>query len=212
MPLAGEYGSLVGLGGAAQVRRGRFRCPAALLAPAFLLEPALSPWRNIALPASLLLSAALGAAALTGCALRGLAEGCEGTDGRVEETAALGILGSRPAGATVPRGFEEADAGCWADSGDVSVYAGRTYAFPGTRAEVAAHYRTAAARDGWRPGPGTASGGLCFTKQDMTLRIVFLTAEGLAADGHGNRPDLTAGAGYSVDVESFVNSGEAGGC
>lgn len=28
------------------------------------------------------------------------------------------------------RGFEGTDAGCWSDSGDVMVYAERTYAFP----------------------------------------------------------------------------------
>ncbi|MGJ3560886.1 hypothetical protein ACR6C2_30535 [Streptomyces sp. INA 01156] len=67
--------------------------------------------------------------------------------------AALDILDSRPAEATVARGFEKVDACCWADSGDVAVYADRTYAFPGTQGEVAAHYRTAVARDGWKPDP-----------------------------------------------------------
>ncbi|WP_221353177.1 hypothetical protein [Streptomyces beigongshangae] len=163
-------------------------------------------------PMSLLLSTALAAGTLTGCALLELTEDCEGTDDRVRDTAALDILGSRPAGATVPRGFEEVDAGCWADSGEVSVHAGRTYAFPGTRAEVAAHYRTAAARDGWDPGPGTSPDDLCFTREERVLRISFLTAERLAEDGHGNRPDLTAGAGYSVDVDSSVSSGTEADC
>ncbi len=75
--------------------------------------------------------------------------------------AALGILGSRPEGVTVARGFEEVDAGCWADSGDVVVYVGRTCAFPGTRADVAAHYRTEAVRGGWVPAPDALSGELC---------------------------------------------------
>lgn len=163
-------------------------------------------------PVLLLLSTVLAAGTLTGCALRELARDCGGTDGRVKEMAALGILDSRPAEATVARGFEEVDAGCWADSGDVSVYAGRTYAFPGTKAEVAAHYRTAAVRDGWDPDSETPSGDLCFVKEDMALRIVFLTAEGLAEDGHGSRPDLIAGAGYSVHVDSFVGSGAGAGC
>ncbi|WP_371236314.1 hypothetical protein [Streptomyces pimonensis] len=163
-------------------------------------------------PVLLLLSTVLAAGALTGCALRELTRDCGGTDGRVKEMAALGILGSRPAGATVARGFEEVDAGCWADSGDVSVYAGRTYAFPGTKAEVAAHYRTAAARGGWDPGSEVPSGDLCFVKEDMALRIVFLTAESLAEDGHGSRPDLTTGAGYSVHADSFVGSGAEAGC
>ncbi|MEU5222065.1 hypothetical protein AB0G55_05290 [Streptomyces toyocaensis] len=161
---------------------------------------------------SLLLSAVVAAGTLTGCALQELARDCEGTDDRVKEMAGLGILGSRPAGATVPRGFEEVGAGCWADSGDVSVYASRTYAFPGTPAEVTAHYRTAAARDGWRPEPEAASGDLCFVKEGTVLRIVFLTAESLAEDGHGNRPDLTTGAGYSVEADTVVNSGAEAGC
>ncbi|MEU5216604.1 hypothetical protein AB0G79_10445 [Streptomyces sp. NPDC020807] len=121
----------------------------------------------------------------------------------MKEVAALGILDSRPEGATVARGFEEVDAGCWADSGDVVVYPERTYAFPGTRAEVTSHYRTAAVRDGWRPDPEAPPGDLYFVKDDMTLSIFFLTSQNLAEAGHGNRPDLTAGAGYSVTADSY---------
>ncbi|WP_241195667.1 hypothetical protein [Streptomyces sp. SID10362] len=104
-----------------------------------------------------------------------------------EEPAALPILDSRPDEATVARGFEEVDAGCWSDSGDVTVYAERTYAFPGTRADVAAHYRTAARRDGWRPDPDAGSGNLSFVKKTMKVRIIFLTTELLAEEGHGSR-------------------------
>ncbi|MFC8369070.1 MULTISPECIES: hypothetical protein [unclassified Streptomyces] len=164
--------------------------------------------RSMLLP----LSAVLAAGTLTGCALRDLTRDCDGTDDRVKETAALGILDSRPTGATVARGFEEVDAGCWADSGDVSVYAERTYAFPGTRTEVTAHYRAAAVRDGWDPDPEAPPGGLCFVKDDMALRVVFLTAERLEEYGYGDRPDLIAGAGYSVGVDSFVGSGGEAGC
>ncbi|WP_217238460.1 hypothetical protein [Streptomyces sp. AC555_RSS877] len=163
-------------------------------------------------PIVLLLSTALAAATLTGCALLELTKDCEGTDDRVKEVAALDILDSRPAGATVARGFEEVDAGCWADSGDVSVYAGRTYAFPGSQAEVAAHYRAAAVRDGWKAGPEALPDDLCFTREEMVLQVVFLTAELLAEDGHGSRPDLTTGAGYSINIDSFVNSGVEAGC
>lgn len=164
-------------------------------------------------PVSLLLSTVVVAGALTGCALQELARDCAGTDDRVKEMAGLDILASRPAGATIASGFEEVDAGCWADSGDVSVYASRTYAFPGTPAEVAAHYRTAAARDGWRQDPEAASGGgLCLVKEGTALRVVLLTAEGLAEDGHGSRPDLTTGAGYSVEVDAVVNPDAEAGC
>ncbi|MEU6526863.1 hypothetical protein ABZ892_29540 [Streptomyces sp. NPDC046924] len=161
---------------------------------------------------SLLLSTVVAAGTLTGCVLQELAKDCGGTDDRVKEMAALDILDSRPAEATVARGFEEVDAGCWADSGDVAVYANRTYAFPGTQGEVAAHYRTAAARDGWSPDPEASSDDLCFVKEGMSLYVSFLTAEGLEEDGHGNRPDLTTGAGYSIDVHSFGEGDVGAGC
>ncbi|MGW6394688.1 hypothetical protein ACWFR1_30215 [Streptomyces sp. NPDC055103] len=154
----------------------------------------------------------LAAATLTGCTLLELAKDCEGTDDRVKETAALDILNSRPDGAAVARGFEEVDAGCWADSGDVMVYAGRTYTFPGTQAEVTAHYRTAAVRDGWNPDPEALPGDLCFTREGMALSIVFLNAERLAEAGHGSRPDPTTGAGYSASIDSYVNSGAEASC
>ncbi|MGW4549294.1 hypothetical protein ACWEN4_23435 [Streptomyces violaceorubidus] len=141
---------------------------------------------------------------LTGCTLMDLAQDCEGTDARAEELAALPILDSRPDAATVAEGFEEVDAGCWSDSGDVTVYAERTYAFPGTRADVAAHYRTAARQDGWRPDPDAASSTLSFVKKTMNVRIIFLTTELLAEEGHGSRPDLTTGAGYSISVDSYA--------
>jgi hypothetical protein len=143
------------------------------------------------------------ASALTGCTLMDPARDCEGTDVRVEEMAALDILDSRPDAATVARGFEKVDAGCWSDSGDVVVYAERTYAFPGTRANVAAHYRTAAQQDGWSPDPGAAPDDLSFVKETVSLQIVFLTAEILAEEGHGSRPDLSIGAGYSIRVDSY---------
>lgn len=171
-------------------------------APDHTLEPALT--LRPARPVSLLLATLLAAPALTGCTLMDLAQDCEGTDARVEELAALHILDSRPDEATAARGFEEVDAGCWSDSGDATVYAERTYAFPGTRADVAAYYRTAARQDGWIPAPDVAPDDLSFVKKTMNLRIVFLTAEVLAEEGHGSRPDLSTGAGYSINVDSYA--------
>ncbi|ROQ23525.1 hypothetical protein EDD98_7468 [Streptomyces sp. PanSC19] len=130
----------------------------------------------------------------------------------MKEVAGLGVLDSRPDGATVARVFEEVDAGCRADSGDV-VYAGRTYTFPGTRAEATAHYRTAAAvGDGWNPDPEALPGDLCFAREGMALSTVFLTAGRLAEAGHGSRPGLTTGTGCSVSIDSYVNSGAEAGC
>jgi hypothetical protein len=141
-----------------------------------------------------------------------VAADCEGTGARVRELAALGILDSRPAGATVPRGFEQADAGCWADSGDVVLYADRTYVFSGTGEAVAAHYRTAASRDGWIPSSGSRPGDLCFTRDGTTLAVVLLTPERLAENGHGDRRDLRAGTGYRVGVETHVDGGASAAC
>ncbi|MCX5200326.1 hypothetical protein OG897_02455 [Streptomyces sp. NBC_00237] len=39
----------------------------------------------------------------------------------------------------------------------------------------------------------------------MNLSVDFLTAEGLAEEGHGSRPDLTTGAGHSISVDSYVS-------
>ncbi|MFI8425869.1 hypothetical protein [Streptomyces sp. NPDC085479] len=155
-------------------------------------------------PISLLLTTALAAVTVTGCAFLELARDCEGTEDQVKETAALGILDQRPDGAAVARGFEDVDAGCWADSGDVTVFATRTYTFAGTRADVSAYYRTAAVRDGWSQDPETPPGDLSFTRDGMVLSVVFLTAEGLAEAGHGSRPDLTTGAGYAISVDSYL--------
>ncbi|GAA3941960.1 hypothetical protein GCM10022244_57350 [Streptomyces gulbargensis] len=174
----------------------------------------LSPLRSRTVrAASLLLTTALASGALVGCALLEVVTAdCEGTEARVKELAALGVLASPPAGATVPRGFEKPDAGCWADSGDVVLYAERAYAFAGPRTAVATHYRTAALRDGWTASPGSPAGDLCFTREDMALRIVFRTAGNLTGSGHGNRPDLVTGSGYSVAVETYANSGAGADC
>ncbi|MEV6074081.1 hypothetical protein AB0L80_03025 [Streptomyces sp. NPDC052069] len=92
--------------------------------------------------AALFLTAAVATGALTGCrtiADAASAKGCEGTESRVEELKAYGVLGSRPRGTVVPKGFEELDSGCWEDSGEAWVYAERTYVFPGDRTEVTRH-------------------------------------------------------------------------
>ncbi|UQS29377.1 hypothetical protein J5J01_20815 [Streptomyces fradiae] len=163
-------------------------------------------------PTALLLASVLAAATLTGCTLLELTRDCEGTAARLEELAALDILGSRPDGATPARGFEEVDAGCWADSGEVVVHAERVYAFPGTRVEVAAHYRKAAARDGWEPDGAAGPDGLCFVRDGMALWVVPLTAESLMEDGLGGRSHSATGAGYSIGVETHVDGGSEAGC
>ncbi|WP_432250265.1 hypothetical protein ACRAR1_26230 [Streptomyces sanyensis] len=97
---------------------------------------------------------AVAAGALTGCqsiADSASASGCDGTEGRVEKLESYGVLDSRPEGAVVPKGFEKLESGCWQDSGDAQLYASRTYVLRGDKAGVAAHYRTVAEREGWKP-------------------------------------------------------------
>lgn len=161
---------------------------------------------RITRPLSLLLTTALSAVTLTGCALLDAATAdCEGTAVRVKEVAALGILDSRPAKAALARGLEKVDAGCWADSGDVVVYAGQIYAYSGTQADLEAHYRAAAEKDGWSPEPGSEPKDMFFVKGNLNLSIGYLTDEDLADAGHGSRPDLTGGAGYSLYISTYVN-------
>ncbi|WP_431678117.1 hypothetical protein [Kitasatospora sp. KL5] len=77
-----------------------------------------------------------------------------------------------------PRGAQtggEPYAGC--DEDDRFAYSGRWYTEPARRADVVAHYRAAAARNGWQPAPPEPDEparrqdptgeriGLCFTKQ-----------------------------------------------
>ncbi|MEU3691437.1 hypothetical protein [Streptomyces narbonensis] len=168
---------------------------------------------------ALLLSAVLAAGGLTGCSAPLLFADCEGTEERVREMESLAILDSRPVGATSPVHYEDVDAGCWSDSGDVVVYADRTYAFPGTRAEVLRHYAAAAERDGWKapPGPTPAlppgqAEGLCFTRTEggeaTQLDVYFLTTENLAYEEHEPGPELTSGSAYRLSVTS---AGACGG-
>ncbi|MFE9741486.1 hypothetical protein [Streptomyces sp. NPDC006477] len=123
----------------------------------------------------------------------------------VEEVAVLDVFDSRPGGATVAKGFEEVDVGCWADSGDVVGCAERTYAFPGPRADVAAYYRTVALRHGWSPDAEAPPAEVWFVKETMSLRIAFLIPELPTEDAHGSRPDVTTDAGYSISVTSYVD-------
>ncbi|WP_105971911.1 hypothetical protein [Streptomyces geranii] len=180
--------------------------------------------------AALLSAATLATGALTGCqTLVDAASdaGCDGTESRVDELKAHGILGSRPQGTVVPKGFEKLDAGCWTDSGEVWLYAERTYVLPGgegDKAEVTRHYRAAAERAGWQPsratrGSASADGptSLCFTlgtKADDTtqLDVYFLTREILDAEESVTGPEFASGTGYRVAVTSGAADGSTAGC
>ncbi|MFB7511948.1 MULTISPECIES: hypothetical protein [unclassified Streptomyces] len=163
----------------------------------------------------LLLSTALLAGGLSGCALL-VAElrGCDGTEERVKELDALSVLDDRPDGATRAAPFGEPDAGCWADSGDVVVYANRTYTFSGDRAEVFPYYREVARREGWTESavpwhtePGRPE-DLYFTREDgaVTLLVSFLTPESFAHAEERPGPEFfSSGSPYEVSVESFLD-------
>ncbi|MYZ35258.1 MULTISPECIES: hypothetical protein [unclassified Streptomyces] len=165
--------------------------------------------------AVLLLTVASAASALTGCSVleAGLDRGCENTESRVKELESHDILDSRPEGTVVPQGFEDLESGCWADSGDASVYADRTYVFPGDKAEVTRYYRAAAERDGWELSQTSAKSSkveqaadLCFTldKRDSTtmLDVYFLTEEILDEEGRKPGPEFNSGSGYRVSITS----------
>ncbi|MFE7459080.1 hypothetical protein [Streptomyces sp. NPDC057554] len=169
--------------------------------------------------AAALLTAAVAGGVLTGCQIAGASSlfvSCEGTESRVAELESHAVLGSRPEGAVVPRGFEDLDSGCWEDSGEAHLYADRTYVFPGGRADVIEHYRTAAEQDGWKPSrtaPGSPGAnrpeGLCFTlgkgRGAPTLDVYFLTEEILKDEGHRPGPEFASGTGYRVSVGSTAD-------
>ncbi|MFD3536388.1 hypothetical protein [Streptomyces sp. NPDC058664] len=170
-------------------------------------------------PAVLFLAAVLVGGGLTGCSSGSLLQSCEGSEARVEELGSLGILDSRPAGAAVPRDYPEVNSGCTEDSGDVWLHADRIYAFPGTRAQVLQHYRTAAERDGWKlvtedPAVPAAPGvpaGLCFTRGtaedgDMkALNVFFLTPEYVEFEDQPPGPEFDSGSGYGLSATAAVD-------
>jgi hypothetical protein len=165
------------------------------------------------------------AEALTGCqtlADAASTSGCDGTERRVDELKAYGILESRPQAAIEPRGFEGLDAGCWEDSGEAQLYAERTYIVPGDKADVTQHYRAAAKREGWTPSPATRRSAqssrptnLCFTRGEADnaamLDVYFLTKEILDAEESKAGPEFSTGAGYRVSVTSPAD-GSATSC
>ncbi|MFG3039178.1 hypothetical protein ACGFYZ_20000 [Streptomyces sp. NPDC048330] len=135
--------------------------------------------------------------------------------------AALPLFESKPAAATIPKDFREVASGCEDDSGDAWLSAERTYAFPGTRAEVIQYYRTAAERDGWKleedPGPSPVpeeKAGLCFTRggegEAMMLMIYFMTPRDLAIEGYAAGPEFASGSGFRLAVGSEADGAPTG--
>ncbi|MGZ3096950.1 hypothetical protein [Streptomyces sp. H72] len=52
-------------------------------------------------------------------------------------------------------------------------------------------------------GGRAAPDDLSFVKRTTSPQVAFLTAELLAEQGHGSRPDISAGAGCSITVGSY---------
>ncbi|MDX3458663.1 hypothetical protein PV396_43220 [Streptomyces sp. ME02-8801-2C] len=184
----------------------------------------MTPRKGTGWRAALLLTAMLATGTLTGCQAleEASASGCEGTESRVDELKAYGILDSRPQGAIVPQGFENLEADCWEDSGEAWLHAERTYVFPGDKADVTQHYRAAAEREGWKPSQATQQSAkqdrpasLCFTRgkaEDATmLDVFFLTKEILDAEESKTGPEFSSGAGYRVAITSTAD-GSAASC
>ncbi|MFE0653485.1 hypothetical protein ACFVZH_33435 [Streptomyces sp. NPDC059534] len=172
--------------------------------------------------AGLLLSTTLAAGCLTGCSFLSPFKNCEGTESRVKDLASLRILESRPPAATLPKDFKDVESGCIDDSGDAWLFAERTYAFPGTRAEVIQYYRTAAERDGWkleqdseRPPVPEETAGLCFARggdgQVMLLTLYFMTAHDLAIEGCKTGAEFASGSGFRIAAGSETD-GAITGC
>ncbi|AXG77496.1 hypothetical protein [Streptomyces paludis] len=183
--------------------------------------------------AALLLSLITATGALTGCDLldAALDRGCEDSKSRIEEAESYSILGSHPEGAIVPKGFEDIDSGCWADSGDAWVYANQIYVFPGDRGDktdVTEYYREAAKRDGWklfgaydpagsgnRAKPGEPA-DLCFTlgKEDKStiLNVAFGSGDELTlSEERKPGTEFSSGHGYRVTIDSTAD-GSPNGC
>ncbi|MFD9127686.1 hypothetical protein [Kitasatospora sp. NPDC059571] len=130
--------------------------------------------------------------------------GCSADDRRLQEplAAEARALGA----ADGARADGDAYGGC--DEDDRFAYAGQGYAEPGGRAQVVAHYRAAADRNGWQPAPPDAdepawrrdpSGeriGLCFTKalHGTTARLAL-------------RWDTGEGGGYTVEARASRTGG-----
>ncbi|MDT0478059.1 hypothetical protein RM863_38690 [Streptomyces sp. DSM 41014] len=166
-----------------------------------------------------------GTGALTGCqtiADAASASGCEGTESRVDDLKSYGILDSWPHGTIKPRGFKDLDAGCWEDSGEVQLYAERTYVFAGNKVDVTKYYRAAAEREGWQPSHATRQSSkvdqptnLCFTRGEADdaarLDVYFLTMEILDAEESKVGPEFGSGVGYRVSITSSAD-GSATSC
>ncbi len=181
----------------------------------------LTPRKGTGRCAAFLLTTVLATGALAGCELLDAAStsGCEGTESRVDKLKSYGVLDSRPTGTILPQGFEDLDAGCWADSGEAWLYAERTYVFPGDRTEVIQYYRAAAEREGWKLSRDARqalekdpSASLCFTRggtdDATTLDVYFLTKATLDAEETETGPEFASGFGYRVSVGSAASTAD----
>ncbi|MGW6980156.1 hypothetical protein ACWGE1_11995 [Streptomyces sp. NPDC054932] len=149
------------------------------------------PVSAVARVASVLSAMALAGVCLGGCALLSPFTSCDGAEQDLKALSELAVLEARPTGAAPLKGAEEVYSECADDSGDAWMVAGRYYTAPGTPAEIADFYRSAAANDGWtlehnphEIPPWAAD--LCFNKgtqnRSRTLDLYFPPLNHLAED------------------------------
>ncbi|MFJ9646256.1 hypothetical protein [Streptomyces sp. NPDC101206] len=126
------------------------------------------------------------ASALGGCSLPPAFGSCEGTDAAVAELAKVPVLELRPDRATPLGDGAGPDAHCTEESGVAWLYAGRLYAYGGSREEVREYYERAAPDVGWRP-----AGDHRPAQDDQRHRVCF--------ESHG-RPSVTLGFPTAQEV------------
>ncbi|MER6238767.1 hypothetical protein ABT185_22340 [Streptomyces clavifer] len=85
---------------------------------------------------------------------------------------------------------------------------------------MAAHYRTVAEQEGWkpaRPDQGSSNdgqfAGLCFTRAEgdraTALDVYFLTKEILEAEERKPGPEFGSGSGYRVEITAAADGSPA---
>ncbi|MFH8935317.1 hypothetical protein [Streptomyces griseosporeus] len=151
----------------------------------------------------------LPAAFLGACTALG-GDSCQGTEDELKRLAAQPLLDAAPAHSAAPANYrgQGVTTACDDDSsGKPWLHADRIYAFPGTRADVIAHYTRAASAAGWQyernPSPIAAPDtveGACWTRTDkgrhLLLDVDFRT------DAYSPRPQVSDGIAYEVSIGS----------
>ncbi|MFF9623889.1 hypothetical protein [Streptomyces griseosporeus] len=158
---------------------------------------------RVALAVTLLLPAAfLGACTAIG------GNSCQDNQDELKRLAAQPLLDAAPTHATAPTNYhgQQVTTACDDDSsGKPWLHADRVYAFPGSRADVVAHYTEAASAAGWQyerdPSPMAAPDtveGACWTRTDKG-RHLLITVD-FRTDVSSPPPQVGTGIAYEVSI------------